>query len=71
MKKEPEAISEYYEKLSTDLYYEVKPSMGPVNYAADDMTNSIHSPEKCIELLEYNAGLYPDSTWVNLAKGYK
>ena len=73
MEKGPEAISEHYKKLSTDLYYEVKPRMEPINFAADYMTNGVHSPEKGMKLLEYNATLYPDSAWVsfNLAKGYK
>ncbi|BFT30566.1 alpha/beta hydrolase-fold protein [Alteromonas sp. D210916BOD_24] len=73
MERGPEAISEHYEKLSTDLYHEVKPRMEPINYAADYMTNGVHSPEKGIKLLEYNAALYPDSAWVNfnLAKGYR
>ena len=73
MEKGPEAISEHYEKLSADLYQEVKPRMGPINFAADYVTNGIHSPEKGLKLLEYNAALYPDSAWVNfnLAKGYK
>ena len=73
MEKGPEAISEHYEKLSADLYYEIKPRMGPINFAADYVTNGIHSPRKGMKLLEYNAELYPDSAWVNfnLAKGHK
>ena len=73
MESGPEAISEHYEKLSSDLYQEVKPRMGSINFAADYVTNGINSPEKGMKLLEYNAALYPDSAWVifNLAKGYK
>ncbi len=73
MERGPEAISEHYEKLSTDLYQEVKPRMGAIDYAADYMTNGVKSSEKGLKLLEYNAALYPDSAWVNfnLAKGYK
>lgn len=69
----PEAISEHYEKLSSDLYQEIKPRKGSINFAADYMTNGVHSPEKGMELLKYNASLYPDSAWVifNLAKGYE
>lgn len=73
MEKGPDAISKHYKKLSTDLYHEVKPPMGSINFAADYVTNGIHSPERGMELLEYNAELYPDSAQVmfNLAKGYK
>ncbi len=73
MERGPEAISEHYEKLSSDLYQEVKPRMASINFAADYVTNGINSPEKGMELLKYNAALYPDSAWVNfnLAKGYK
>ncbi len=69
----PEAISEHYEKLSSDLYQEIKPRKGSINFAADYMTNGVHSPEKGMKLLKYNASLYPDSAWVifNLAKGYE
>jgi tetratricopeptide (TPR) repeat protein len=68
----PEAISEHYKKLSSDLYQEVKPRMGPINFAADYLTNGINAPERGMKLLEYNVALYPDSAWVNfnLAKGY-
>ena len=73
MEKGPEAIAEHYEKLSSDLYREVKPRMESVNFAADYVTNGINSPERGMELLKYNAALYPDSALVNfnLAKGYK
>ena len=69
----PEAISEHYEKLSSDLYQEIQPRKGSINFAADYMTNGVHSPEKGMKLLKYNASLYPDSAWVifNLAKGYE
>lgn len=69
----PEAISKHYEKLSSDLYQEIKPRKGSINFAADYMTNGVHSPEKGMKLLKYNASLYPDSAWVifNLAKGYE
>ena len=69
----PEAISEHYKKLSSDLYQDVKPRMGPINFAADYVTNGINAPERGMKLLEYNAELYPDSAWVifNLAKGHK
>ena len=73
MERGPEAITEHYEKLSSDLYQEVKPRMESINFAADYVTNGINSPVRGMKLLKYNAALYPDSALVNfnLAKGYK
>jgi predicted alpha/beta superfamily hydrolase len=73
MEKGPEAISAHFQLLSEDLYYDVSPEMGQINYAADYMTNGVMAPEKGLKLLEYNAELHPSSAWVifNLAKGYK
>ncbi|MBO1256679.1 alpha/beta hydrolase [Alteromonas sp. 5E99-2] len=69
----PNAITAHYKKLSADLYYEVKPDKGSINFAADYITNGVKAPERGLALLKYNAELYPDSALVqfNLAKGYK
>jgi predicted alpha/beta superfamily hydrolase len=73
MEKGPEGISEHYKKLSSDLYYEVKPRIGSLNFAADYLTNGVKQPEKGMAILNYNASLYPDSAQVKflLAKAYK
>lgn len=68
-----EGIAKHFQALSDDLYYEIKPRKSSVNYGADYMTLGLFKPDKGIDLLKYNAELYPESAWVqfNLAKGYK
>ena len=68
----PDGFERHFELLSQDLFQEIKPRKGAVNFASYYM-NGHELREKGMELLQYNAGLYPDSAWVlfNLAKGYK
>lgn len=68
----PEGFDKHFKLLSQDLFQEIKPRKGAINFASYYMTG-LESPEKGMELLQYNAGLYSDSAWVlfNLAKGYK
>lgn len=67
-----EGIAKHFNKLSDDLYYEIKPRMNDVNFGAEYMTLGLFKPEQGLELLIYNAELYPESALVqfNLAKGY-
>lgn len=68
----PKGFEKHFKLLSQDLFQEIKPREGAVNFASFYMTD-LKFPEKGMTLLQYNAKLYPDSAWVllNLAKGYK
>lgn len=68
----PAGFDKHFKLLSQDLFQEIKPQKGAINFASYYMTGH-DSLEKAMELLQYNAVLYPDSAWVlfNLAKGYE
>lgn len=68
----PDGFDKHFKLLSQDLFQEIKPRKGAINFASYYMTG-LESLEKGMELLQYNAVLYPDSAWVlfNLAKGYE
>lgn len=68
----PAGFDKHFKLLSQDLFQEIKPHKGAINFASYYMTGH-GSLEKALELLQYNAVLYPDSAWVlfNLAKGYE
>ena len=66
-----EGIAKHFKKLSDDLYYEIKPRKSAVNFG-DEYITYVSKPEQGLDLLIYNAELYPKSARVqlNLAKGY-
>ncbi|GAA80425.1 hypothetical protein [Pseudoalteromonas sp. BSi20495] len=73
MEQGREGIIKHFQSLSDDLYYEIKPRKGAVNFGGDYMTHGLFKPDQGMDLFKYNAELYPDSAWVqfNLAKAYK
>lgn len=68
-----EGISQHFERLSQDLYYDILPRKGSVDFAAEYLIHGQNEVDKGMDLLKYNQELYPDSAWVNLnlAKGYQ
>lgn len=73
MEQGPKGIEQHFKRLSEDLFMEIKPRPRAVNFAAEYVTYDTGGPAKGLELLQYNARLYPDSPWVllNLARGYQ
>ena len=64
-------ISQHFKRLSEDLYYEISPRKGSVNFASEYLIQGQNEVDKGMDLLKFNLELYPESSWVNLAKGYQ